>query len=143
MKKIHFLLVAGLFLMGTVTASAQFMGGSSRVASTAEGYNSIWLGYAPTTLKASGGLDVSISGFNSFSIGVLHTAPFQNLPLLWEVGANFEYTHKSGDVVLMEDAKVNVMSIKVPFNIVYAFPLGDGMMAYPYVGLNARGYLSG
>lgn len=142
MKKFYFLLVT-LLMAGSVTASAQFMGSSSRVSSTAEGYNSVWVGYAPTTIKSTGGLDVSISGINTFSFGVLHTAPLPNTPLLWEVGANLEYAHKKGSFILSDDATLNVFAIKVPLNIVYALPLSDGIMAYPFLGLNARGYLTG
>ena len=144
MKKIHFLLAAGLFLIGTATASAQFMGSTSRVASTVKGYNSIWLGYNPTTVKYSEDGYSESRDFNTFSLGVLHAAPFQELPLLYEFGGIVEYTNRT-DKEEDFDAKVsyNLLGVRVPLNLLYALELSDGFTLYPYIGLNAKGYVIG
>ena len=147
MKKIHFLLAAGLFLIGTATASAQFMGSSSRVASTSEGYNSVWVGYAPTTLKFSAnGFSSSVDDINTFSVGALHAAPLQDFPLLYEFGGILEwsrYADKEKDSWGTTSSTVNMIGIRVPLNILYAYDLGNGLTVYPYLGLNVKGYIIG
>lgn len=147
MKKIHFLLAAGLFLIGTATASAQFMGSSSRVASTSEGYNSVWVGYAPTKAKfAYSGFSSTLDKINTFSVGALHAAPLQNFPLLYEFGGMLEwsrYSDSSSNDGFKETMTGNLIGLRIPLNLLYAYDLGNGLTVYPYLGLNVKGYIVG
>lgn len=135
------MLAAAAIFAGTMTASAQFMGGSSRTAG-ADGYSAIWAGYAPTTFKTSyDGSSHSEDGFSTFSIGWTKATPLQS-SLLGEYGVFADLTYKSekdGGVT----STMMLLGVKVPVNVLYALPLGEGITVYPYAGLNGKLYLIG
>lgn len=135
------MLAAAAIFAGTMTASAQFMGGSSRTAG-ADGYSAIWAGYAPTTFKTSyDGSSHSEDGFSTFSIGWTKATPLQS-SLLGEYGVFADLTYKSekdGGVT----STMMLLGAKVPVNVLYALPLGEGITVYPYAGLNGKLYLIG
>ena len=135
------MLAAAAIFAGTMTASAQFMGGSSRTAG-ADGYSAIWAGYAPTTFKTSyDGSSHSEDGYSTFSIGWTKATPLQS-SLLGEYGVFADLTYKSekdGGVT----STMMLLGVKVPVNVLYALPLGEGITLYPYAGLNGKLYLLG
>ena len=135
------MLAAAAIFAGTMTASAQFMGGSSRTAD-ADGYSAIWAGYAPTTFKTSyDGSSHSEDGYSTFSIGWTKATPLQS-SLLGEYGVFADLTYKSekdGGVT----STMMLLGVKVPVNVLYALPLGEGITLYPYAGLNGKLYLLG
>lgn len=135
------MLAAAAIFAGTMTASAQFMGGSSRTAG-ADGYSAIWAGYAPTTFKTSyDGSSHSEDGYSTFSIGWTKATPLQS-SLLGEYGVFADLTYKKekdGGVTTTE----TLLGVKVPVNVLYALPLGEGITLYPYAGLNGKLYLLG
>lgn len=135
------MLAAAAIFAGTMTASAQFMGGSSRTAG-ADGYSAIWAGYAPTTVKISyDGSTHSEDDFNTFSLGWTKATPLQS-SLLGEFGVFADLTYhqekESGAT-----ATTTLLGVKVPVNVLYALPLGEGITLYPYAGLNGKIYLLG
>lgn len=142
MKALHMMLAAAAIFAGTMTASAQFMGGSSRTTSGADGYSAIWAGYAPTTFKYSDdGSSVSEEGYNTFSIGWTKATPLQS-SLLGEYGVFADLTYKKEKDHGVTTTET-LLGVKVPVNVLYALPLGEGITLYPYAGLNGKLYLLG
>lgn len=142
MKKLAFIFCAALMLSVGSTASAQFMGGNGSgrsVVSSADAFNTLWLGYAPTSMKVD---SHSTSGYNTFSLGFTRAMPISGAPILVEAGLFADWmtkTEKEGKAKIT----TNMVDAKVPVNVMYPLAVGDAFTLYPYAGLNARLYVIG
>lgn len=143
MKKLAFIFCAALMLSVGSTASAQFMGGNGggrSVVSSADAFNTLWLGYAPTSIKDDD--SHSTSGYNTFSLGFTRAMPISGAPILVEAGLFADWmtkTEKEGK----SKKTTNMVDAKVPVNVMYPLAVGDAFTLYPYAGLNARLYVIG
>ncbi len=148
MKKLKLLLAVILFLVGTVTVSAQFMGNSKTSNRSSDGYSSFRIGYAPTTLKGyafdreyEDSDDVFLNG-HTFSINYSFAKPISASPVLWEAGLSLEFGlwHDHGNGF---GSDLYLGSLNVPINIMYVLSLGNDINIYPYAGINGRLYVFG
>ena len=134
-----------------LSASAQFVNsgssGSSRLTSvTTDGWNRLYISYLPSKLKldVNGADDLKMKGF---SIGYMRGISVTNkLPLYVEVGAAFQYRADKEDVEYSGYSlkeKINVMSLNVPFHLLYRFNVTDDFSIEPFFGFDFRLNLAG
>ena len=141
MKKFSILIAAVLMMSAYIPASAQFMNGNGgrSVSSPTERFNAFWAGYAPTSMRSG---SVSVSGFNTFSIGVTHTGPLAGSPILLEYGGYLDWTNKAEKEGKYK-VHTDILDVKIPGNVIYPLNLADNVKLYPYAGLNARVFVLG
>ena len=111
--------------------------GKSVLASTGMGFSTFYLQYNAASQKYShDGHSISTS-LPSFSAG--YTKAFPLGPSLYiEPGVALQYLFKSEK----EDGrteKFSMLSAKIPVNVIYSLPVGDGIYIDPYAGVYLRG----
>ena len=136
MKKFCYLLAAVMMMSVSTNSFAQFMGANGKGRhSSSDSFSVVWLGYAPTNWKSG---DSSVSGYNTFSIGLTHMSSLSGAAICLEYGAYVDWMNKS-----KSSTSYNFLDIKVPFNLTYPLAIADGITFYPYAGLNVRGFVLG
>lgn len=153
MKNFKTFAVAALLAV-SATASAQFTNSSSASSSSsanAEGWNTIWVEYNPSSFKYDvKGADNQ--SFNGFSFGYSRAFSLTpSTPLFLEAGFGVQYSFFSeteegdddGDWGYDVKTKFNMFSAKIPVNIMYNFQLPNSKISLiPYLGLGLRFNLS-
>lgn len=147
MRKIKFLAMVALLAV-TTSASAQFTnstgGKSSSLSnvSNTDGWSTLWVEWNPSTLKidAKGADDISFTGL---SVG--YSKAFSVAPSLFlEAGLGVQYSFYTDDDDDDLEIKTNLISAKVPVNLMYAFQIPNSSVALiPFVGANLRFNISG
>lgn len=101
------------------------------------GFSTFYLQYNAASQKYSHkGTSVSTS-LPAFSAG--YTKAFPLGPSLYiEPGVALQYLFKSEDVG-GETEKFSMLSAKIPVNVIYSLPVGDGFYIDPYAGIYLRG----
>lgn len=153
MKKARLLVAAALLAVAT-SASAQFTNSSSSGSSTSvgsnEGWSTFYVQYNP--IKAhweDHGEDEDYS-LNGFTVGYNHAfSVSKSIPLFVETGLGLQYAMYSDEVLIgwdnttgedvNGDVKWNVLSLKVPVNIMYKWNIPNSKVALmPFLGLSLR-----
>ncbi len=146
-----FVLIALVSLFFATKASAQ-------PRSESEGFNSVYVQWNPSTFKPSEGESTSFTGI---TLGYNHGFNLvANVPLFLEVGGAIQYSFRSKEETLVEEAlrylgtkvsdnwmyteKVSFLSLKIPINLSYKhyFPNSNIAIA-PYAGIILRGNIYG
>jgi opacity protein-like surface antigen len=130
MKKIGFLMVMAFMAISNVTF-AQFMNTSSMGSSN--GFHS-WKAF----VIEYNNLDFDGDEATGITVGVNTAKNFaSNSALFFEYGLNLQYAfEKDGDY------KFNMLTAKVPLNLLYAFEIDNNVIA-PFVGLPLNAHILG
>lgn len=152
MKKIFVLAIMAMFTLAT---QAQIVSSrSSRITTMGsrgnyDGWNTIYLQWNPSSVVPKEGSSYSFTGF---SAGFNHAFSLtQSIPLYLETGLGIQYSFWSGDLyvpikynnnnqeVKMKDAKIKLLSAKVPLSLAYKFDIPDSKFSIiPNVGVDFR-----
>ena len=162
MKKLKLSLLAA-FVGLTTAASAQTADTSGNNAPAADsqvehravrttGWSRIFYSYTPSKI-AYDAPDVTDDNLKGISVGYLRGFSLTHkVPLYMEVGAAFQYRFTdsyagSSDTTYDEEqgytsvsysARVHMMSVNVPINLLYRFNINDRLSISPYFGLDFR-----
>jgi len=150
------LFIAAAMLAVSATASAQFTNtaktGSSSAVDT-DGWGTFYLQWNPSTIKIDvNGIDDQ--SFTGFSVGYNHAFGIvKNTPLFIETGVALQYSFytvnwkddlKTTVPNCDPEDKYNMLSAKVPVNLIYKFNIPNSNVAIaPYFGANLRFNISG
>ena len=143
MRKIKFLAMVALLAV-TTSASAQFTnstGGKSPSlsnVSNTDGWSTLWVEWNPSTLNYDGKAVDDID-FTGLSVG--YSKAFSVVPSLFlEAGLGVQYSFYTNDDDDNDwETKTNLISAKVPINLMYAFQIPNSSVSLiPFVGANLR-----
>ncbi|TWJ17472.1 hypothetical protein JN06_00785 [Bacteroides zoogleoformans] len=99
-----------------------------------EGFSSFIVQYNAASLNISAeGMSAS-DGFSGLSAGYLKAINMGNTPFYIEPGVTAQYFFKN---------KFSMLSVKIPFSVIYTFPVADGINLDPHVGAYLRGNIIG
>ncbi len=142
MKLSKTLAVAALLAVA-VPASAQFSNGGAKssTAADADGWNTVWIQWNPSSLNPDEGDSESFTGLSlgySKAFGVS-----QSIPLFVEAGIGLQYSFHS-ESFDDEDYKWHMLSAKIPVSLIYAWQIPHSSITLmPNLGLDLRYNLSG
>lgn len=152
MKLSKTLAVAALLAVA-VPASAQFSNGGAKssTAASADGWNTVWVQWNPSSLNPDKGDSESFTGLSlgyskAFSVS-------QSIPLFVEAGIGLQYSFHSEDMTddfelddygLEVKDKFHMLSAKVPISLIYAWQIPNSSITLmPNLGLDLRFNISG
>lgn len=131
-------------------------------ASDYESFGTLFLQYNPSQIHASYDGHSSNSSVNAVSLGYLQSIPMGDIGLYLEFGGALQYFFKSEDMggsyyghdddyydwddwgyddfggSSHDKAKFSMLSLKIPFNVMYSFNIGDAVSIQPYAGVYGR-----
>jgi hypothetical protein len=132
MKKLLVIALMALFTLGT---HAQIVSsrstGITKVSKPSNSWNTLSFEYLPSTLS----MDGSSESFTGLALNFTHATSISNsTPLFIEFGLGAQYSTYDKNHL-----SFNVVSAKVPLNIVYDFAIPNSTISLdPYVGLKFR-----
>ena len=125
-----------------------------------EAFGTLFLQYNPSQIHASYDGHSSNSSVNAVSLGYLQSIPMGDIGLYLEFGGALQYFFKSDDITYdaydydydddwydyyddfggssHDKAKFSMLSLKIPFNVMYSFNIGDAVSIQPYAGVYGR-----
>ena len=137
MKKICLFLTSMALVMSSFTANAQ-LGNSEKLFDAAE------VSLSPVTLNINAmgiTLKYNFTAVNASWYQARTITP--DLPVFLQYGAGLQYTMGNMDF-MDEDAPTNLLTVKVPVNVVYDFAVPNTELSVlPYAGLNLQGHILG
>lgn len=77
--------------------------------------------------------DSENTSFNGITLGYSHFIPLGDIPLFLSPGAAVQWFFKSKD-----GYKTNMISLKIPINLMYSFQVSDNFRIEPYAGIYGR-----
>jgi opacity protein-like surface antigen len=77
--------------------------------------------------------DSENESLNGITLGYSHFIPLGDIPLFVSPGGAVQYFFKSKDGV-----KTNMISLKIPINLMYSFQVSDAFRIEPYAGIYGR-----
>lgn len=77
--------------------------------------------------------DSENTSLNGVTLGYSHFIPLGDIPLFLSVGAAAQWFFKSED-----GHKMNMISAKIPVNLMYSFQVSDNFRIEPYAGIYGR-----
>ena len=102
-------------------------------------FSSVYLQYNFESQKVKSGSHSESESGNSVSAGYNYAFPISStLPLYVEAGIAAKYVWKSED-----GQKFNMLSAKVPVNLLFSYPVNESFAIEPYAGLYLRGNIFG
>ena len=103
------------------------------------GFSSVYLQYNFESEKVKAGSHSESESGNSVSAGYNYAFPISGtLPLYVEAGIAAKYVWKNQD-----GQKFNMLSAKVPVNLLFSYPVNESFSIEPYAGLYLRGNIFG
>ena len=120
MKKMRMIVLAA-FAAVSMSVSAQ------------ESFQTFYLQYNPSSQKISYDGHSTSTSFNGLSLGYSYATPLGGIPLYLEFGGAAQWFFKSED-----DTKTNLISVKIPVNLLYSFEVSDVVKIQPYAGVYGR-----
>ena len=145
MKQLRFFVVAAMAAI-SMSAMAQVTYGndyqykptnSTIYGSDNEAFGLFYVQYSPGQfhLKASadGQSETENESVNVISLGYSHFIPLGDIPLFVSAGAAAQWFFKSKD-----GHKTNIVSVKIPVNLMYSFQVSDAFRIEPYAGIYGR-----
>ena len=103
------------------------------------GFSTVYLQYNFESEKVKAGSHSESENGNSVSAGYNYAFPISGtLPLYVEAGIAAKYVWKNKD-----GQKFNMLSAKVPVNLLYSYPVNESFAIEPYAGLYLRGNIFG
>ena len=142
----NFKLFLAACLLGFATAAnAQFANSSATsVSEDNDAWQGIRVSYNSFTIETDEEDSDDFDKVNSFEVGYVKAFPISSTtPLFLETGASLMWT--KGDLYEEYGMKtsMDMKSINIPLNLVYKFPIKDGVSLAPYAGVYVRYNLSG
>ena len=102
-------------------------------------FSSVYLQYNFESQKVKSGSHSESESGNSVSAGYNYAFPISStLPLYVEAGIAAKYVWKSED-----GQKFNMLSAKVPVNLLFSYPVNESFAIEPYAGIYLRGNIFG
>ena len=102
-------------------------------------FSSVYLQYNFESQKVKSGSHSESESGNSVSAGYNYAFPISStLPLYVEAGIAAKYVWKSED-----GQKFNLLSAKVPVNLLFSYPVNESFAIEPYAGIYLRGNIFG
>ena len=103
------------------------------------GFSTVYLQYNFESEKVKAGSHSESESGNSVSAGYNYAFPISGtLPLYVEAGIAAKYVWKNKD-----GQKFNMLSAKVPVNLLFSYPVNESFSIEPYAGLYLRGNIFG
>jgi len=103
------------------------------------GFSSVYMQYNFESEKVKAGSHSESESGNSVSAGYNYAFPISGtLPLYVEAGIAAKYVWKNKD-----GQKFNMLSAKVPVNLLFSYPVSESFSIEPYAGLYLRGNIFG
>lgn len=148
MKKLRFLALAAMAAFA-VSVSAQVTYGNDYQYKPSSGTlygadnESFGLFYAQYNLTTAHNTvtnhDSENTSFNGVTLGYSHFIPLGDIPLFLSVGAAAQWFFKSeGSKSDILSANINMISAKIPLNLMYSFQVSDNFRIEPYAGIYGR-----
>jgi opacity protein-like surface antigen len=142
MKKLRFLALAAMAAFA-VSVSAQVTYGNdyqykptsgTLYGSDNESFGLFYAQYNLTTAHTTvTNHDSENTSLNGVTLGYSHFIPLGDIPLFLSPGAAVQWFFKSKD-----GHKTNMISAKIPVNLVYSFQVSDNFRIEPYAGIYGR-----
>ena len=145
MKHLRFFVVAAMAVI-SMSAMAQVTYGydyeykptnAAVYGSDNEAFGLLYVQYSPGQmhLKASadGESETENESVNTISLGYSYFIPLGDMPLFVSPGVAAQYFFKSKD-----GHKTNMVSVKIPVNLMYSFQVSDAFRIEPYAGVYGR-----
>lgn len=132
-------------------ANAQFANSSASAATTTsqDGWDNFHISYNSTSVDVDGS-DFGIDNIMGIEVGYTKVTPISNtMPLFLEAGASVVWAF--GDLYDEEDdyydykykCSASLLSVKVPFNLIYKFDVNEKFSVLPFAGVYLKGNISG
>lgn len=133
-------------------ANAQFANSSASVATASQdGWDNFHISYNSTSVDVDGS-EFDIDNLTGIEVGYSKVTPISNtMPLFLEAGASvvwafgdlYDEKYDNGYYYERYKASASLLSVKVPFNLIYKFDVNENFSILPFAGVYLKGNILG